>query len=64
MFFYQILFFLYHSGTVIQVSSKLWIFLIYTPHKNRMFTVRLAVMTKYQGNGFLQRCCMDATTQE
>ena len=27
-------------------------FLICTPHKTRMFTVRLAVTTKYQGNGF------------
>ena len=44
--------FLYHSGTVIQVSSKLWMFLISTPHKIRTFTVRLAVTTKYQGNGF------------
>ena len=40
-------------GTVIQVSSKLWLFLIFTPHKTRTFTVRLAVgTTKYQGNGF------------
>jgi len=33
----------------------------------RTFTVRLAVTTKYQGSGFaaeLQRCCLDATTQE
>jgi len=37
--------FLYHSGTVIQVSSKLWMFLISTPHKTRTFTVRLAVTT-------------------
>jgi len=44
--------FLYHSGTVIQVSWKLWMFLISTPHKTRTFTVRLAVTTKYQGNGF------------
>jgi len=27
-------------------------FLICTPHKTRTFTVRLAVTTKYQGNGF------------
>ena len=45
-------FLLYHSGTVIPVSSKLWMFLISTPHKTRTFTVRLAVTTKYQGNGF------------
>ena len=45
-------YFLYHSGTVIQVSTKLWMFLISTPHKTRTFTVRLAVTTKYQGNGF------------
>jgi len=44
--------FLYHSGTVNQVSWKLWMFLISTPHKTRTFTVRLAVTTKYQGNGF------------
>jgi len=37
---------------VIQVSWKLWMFLICTPHKTRTFTVRLAVTTKYQGNGF------------
>jgi len=37
---------------VIQVLSKLWMFLISTPHKNRTFTVWLAVITKYQGNGF------------
>ena len=37
--------FLYHSGTVIQVSSKLWMFLISTPRKTRAFTVRLAVTT-------------------
>ena len=37
---------------VIQVSWKLWMFLISTPHKTRMFTMRLAVTTKYQGNGF------------
>jgi len=36
----------------IQVLSKLWMFLIFTPHKTRTFTVRLAVTTKYQGNGF------------
>ena len=41
--------FLYHNGTVIQVSWKLWMFLICTPHKTRTFTVRLAVTTKYQG---------------
>jgi len=43
---------LYHNGIVIQVSWKLWMFLICTPHKTRTFTVRLAVTTKYQGNGF------------
>ena len=43
-------FFLYHSGTFIQVSSKLWMFLISTP---RTFTVWLAVTTWLcQGNGF------------
>ena len=52
LFFYQILYFLYHSGTVIQVSRKLWMFLIFTPHITRTFTVRLAVTTKYQRNGF------------
>jgi len=31
--------FLYYSGTLIQVSSKLWMFLISTPHKTRTFTV-------------------------
>jgi len=40
--------FLYNSGTVIQVSWKLWMFLISTPRKTRTFTVRLAVTTKYQ----------------
>jgi len=44
--------FLYHSGTVIQVSWKLWMFLISPPHKTRTFTVQVAVTTKYQGNGF------------
>ena len=44
--------FWYHNGTVIQVSWKLWMFLICAPHKTRTFTVRLAVTTKYQGNGF------------
>ena len=46
--------FLYHSGTFIQVSSKLWMFLISTSHKTRTFTVRLAVFfnDQYQGNGF------------
>ena len=43
--------FLYHSGTVNQVSWKLWMFLISTPHKTRTFTVRLAVTTKPM-NGF------------
>jgi len=52
LFFYQILYFLYHSGTVIQDSWKLWMFLISTPQKTRTFTVRLAVTTKYQENGF------------
>ena len=45
-------FLLCHNGTVIQYSWKLWMFLICTPHKTRTFTVRLAVTTKYQGNGF------------
>ena len=45
-------YFLYHIGTVLHVSSKLWIFLISTPHKTRALTVRLAVTTRYQGNGF------------
>ena len=44
--------FLYYSGTLIQVSSKLWMFLISTPHKTRTFTVGLTVTTIYQGNGF------------
>ena len=35
-----------------QVTWKLWMFLISTPHKTRTFTVRLPVTTKYQGNGF------------
>jgi len=34
---------LYHSGTIIQVSSKLWMFLISTPHKTKTFTVWLAL---------------------
>jgi len=34
------------------VSSKLWMFLISTLNKTRTFTVRLAVTTKCQGNGF------------
>ena len=31
--------------TVIQVSSKLWMFLICTPHKTRTFTMRLGATT-------------------
>ena len=45
-------FFLYHSGTIIQVSSKLWMFLISTPRKTKTFAVRLAVTTNNKGNGF------------
>jgi len=52
VFLPDFIFLLYQNGTVIQVSSKLWMFLIFTPHKTRTFTVRLAVTTKYQGNGF------------
>ena len=44
--------FLYRNGTVTKVSWKLWMFLICTPHKTRTFTVRLAVTSKYQENGF------------
>jgi len=55
--FYQILYFLYHSGTVIQVSSKLWMFLICTPHKTRTFTVRLAVTTKSHTRTVVRECC-------
>jgi len=33
-------------------SFILWMFLISTPHKTRTFTLRLAITTKYQGNGF------------
>ena len=57
-------FFLYHSGTVIQVSSKFWIFWISTPHKTRTFTVRLAVTTNTNETVLQQRCCLDATTEE
>jgi len=42
---YQILSFLCHSGTDIQVSSKLWMLFISTPRETRTFTVRLAVTT-------------------
>ena len=42
-------FFLYHSGKIIQVSSKLWMFLISTPHKTKTFT---SSNDQYQGNGF------------
>ena len=52
VFLPDFIFLLYHNGTVIQVSWKLWMFLISTPHKTKTFTVRLAVTTKYQGNGF------------
>jgi len=58
--------FFYHNGTVIQVSWKLWMFLISTPHKTRTFTERLAVRTKYQGNGFAAKVLLgrDHPTQE
>jgi len=55
--------FLYHSGTVNQVSSKLWMFLICTPHKTRTFAVRLAVTTNTKETVLQQRCCLDATTK-
>jgi len=58
--------FSYHSGTVIQVSAKLWMFCFFisTPHKTRTFTVRLAVTTNTKETVLQQRCCLDATTQE
>ena len=56
--------FFYHSGTVIQVSSKVWMFLISTPHKTRTFTVRLAIATNTKETVLQQKCCLDATTQE
>ena len=47
--------FIFFCITVAQ-SSKFYencgCFLICIPHKTRTFTVRLAVTTKYQGNGF------------
>ena len=57
--FYQILFFLYQSGTNIQVSSKLCMFLISTPHETKTFTVRLAVMTNTKETVSQQICCLD-----
>ena len=51
--------FLYHNGTVIQVSSQLWMFLISTPHKNRTFTVQLAVTTNTKETVLQQMCCLD-----
>jgi len=56
-------FLLYHSGTAINISSKLWTFLISTPHKTRTFTVRLAVTTNTKETVLQQKCCLDATTQ-
>ena len=55
---------LYHSGTVIQVSSKLWLFLISTPHKTKTFTMQLAVTTNTKETVLKQRCCLEATIQE
>ena len=53
LFFYQIL---YIVCTTMAQSSKFHEncgrFLIRTPHKTRTFSVRLAVTTRYQGNGF------------
>ena len=51
--------FLYHSGTIIQVSSKLWMFLISTPHETKTFTVRLAVTTNTKETVLQQMCCLD-----
>ena len=53
--------FLYHSGTVIQVSSTLWMFLISTPHKTRTFIVRLAVTTNTKETVLQQQCCLEWT---
>ena len=58
------IFFLYHSGTVTQVSWKLWMFVISTPHKITTFTVLLAVTTNTKETVLQQKCCLDATTQE
>ena len=44
---------------VIQVSSKLWMFLIFTPHKTKTFTVRLAVTTNTKETVLQQMCCVD-----
>ena len=54
-----IVYFLYHSDTVIQVSSKLWMFLISAPYKTRTFTVRLAVTTNTKETVLQQMCCLD-----
>ena len=44
--------FLYHSGTVIQVLLKLWMFLISTPKKNQNVHCAASSNDQYQGNGF------------
>ena len=54
--------FLYYSGIIIQVSSKLWMFLISTPHQN--VHCALAVTTNTKERVLQQLCCLDATTQE
>ena len=51
---------LYHNDTIIQVSSKLWMFLICTPNKTKTFTVRLAVTTNTKQTVLQQRCCLDS----
>ena len=57
VFLSDFIFFLYHSGTIIQVSSKLWMFLISTSKK-----VHCAVSSndQYQRNSFAaEMCCLD-----
>jgi len=50
---------MHERDTIIQVSSKLWMFLISTPHKIKTFTVRLAVMTNTKETVLQQMCCLD-----
>jgi len=50
--FFVFLYHVVHTQSLAQVSSKLSMCSISTPHKTRMFTVRLAGNVHYQGNGF------------